>query len=81
MKHSPNKQRTAMKALKKKNSNHQNNNLVADCPNGELAHDQIALAAYSIWEQEGRPQGREVDHWLRAENLLRQAGKQAALRA
>jgi len=67
-----------MKAQKKKNSNHQNNSPVADCPTGELARDEIALAAYWIWEQEGRPQGRNVDHRLRAEILLRQAGKQAA---
>lgn len=23
--------------------------------------------AYSIWEAEGRPEGRDVDHWLQAE--------------
>jgi len=28
---------------------------------------QIRERAYSIWEQEGRPQGRDVDHRLRAE--------------
>lgn len=24
-------------------------------------------AAYKIWEAEGRPQGKELEHWLRAE--------------
>ena len=28
---------------------------------------QIRERAYSIWEQEGRPHGREMDHRLRAE--------------
>ena len=26
----------------------------------------IRERAYAIWEQEGRPQGREWDHWVRA---------------
>jgi len=32
---------------------------------------EIALAAYYIWEKEGHPQGRELDHWLRAEHTVR----------
>ncbi|HLJ20034.1 MAG TPA: DUF2934 domain-containing protein [Stellaceae bacterium] len=28
---------------------------------------EIARRAYNIWEDEGRPSGRELDHWLRAE--------------
>jgi hypothetical protein len=32
---------------------------------------EIATAAYYIWEKEGRPQGRELDHWLRAEHNVR----------
>jgi hypothetical protein len=30
-------------------------------------HGEIAERAYSIWEGEGRPSGRDLDHWLRAE--------------
>jgi hypothetical protein len=30
----------------------------------------IRLRAYEIWENEGRPLGREHDHWLRAETEL-----------
>jgi hypothetical protein len=30
-------------------------------------HQEIAAAAYSIWEQQGRPAGRDVEHWLQAE--------------
>ena len=26
--------------------------------------------AYQIWEAEGRPQGRDFDHWVRAEREL-----------
>jgi len=29
---------------------------------------EIARRAYAIWEIEGRPTGRELDHWLRAES-------------
>ncbi len=29
--------------------------------------DSIARRAFEIWEAEGRPEGREVEHWLRAE--------------
>lgn len=33
-------------------------------------HADIATRAYHIWEQEGRPHGRDFDHWLRAEQEL-----------
>ena len=32
-------------------------------------HD-IQVCAYCIWEQEGRPEGRALDHWLQAELQL-----------
>lgn len=32
--------------------------------------DDIARLAYAIWEQEGRPLGRDQQHWLEAERLL-----------
>ncbi|HEY2704020.1 MAG TPA: DUF2934 domain-containing protein [Candidatus Dormibacteraeota bacterium] len=28
--------------------------------------ERIRSRAYELWEAEGRPEGREVDHWLRA---------------
>ncbi|HVS43662.1 MAG TPA: DUF2934 domain-containing protein [Candidatus Dormibacteraeota bacterium] len=28
--------------------------------------ERIRTRAYELWEGEGRPEGREVDHWLRA---------------
>lgn len=36
----------------------------------EALHARIALEAYRIWEQEGRPQGRERDHWNIAEEFV-----------
>jgi hypothetical protein len=33
-------------------------------------HAEIARRAYAIWEREGRPNGGELDHWLRAEAEL-----------
>lgn len=40
-----------------------------------LPHDEIAFAAYCLWEQEGRPQQHDWDHWFRAERLLQQAAQ------
>jgi hypothetical protein len=37
---------------------------------GTISHPEIAERAYQIYEFEGRPDGRALDHWLRAETLL-----------
>ena len=34
------------------------------------SHEAIRERAYVIWEREGRPQGRELEHWLQAESEL-----------
>lgn len=39
-------------------------------PNAQPTMNEIAACAHSIWENEGRPQGREVAHWLQAEQQL-----------
>jgi hypothetical protein len=31
---------------------------------------EIEQRAYAMWEQEGRPHGRNLDHWLTAEKEL-----------
>jgi hypothetical protein len=31
---------------------------------------RIQLRAYQIWEQEGRPHGRELEHWRQAEQQI-----------
>jgi hypothetical protein len=33
--------------------------------------EMIRLAAYWLWLGEGRPDGRALDHWLRAEQLVK----------
>ncbi len=38
----------------------------------EITNELIAARAYTIWEQQGRPQGRERDNWLLAESQLKQ---------
>ncbi len=44
--------------------------------------EEVARIAYSLWEQEGRPSGRDQEHWLKAEAQLRavaaEAGKKQA---
>ncbi len=37
------------------------------------AHDEISRRARAIWEERGRPDGRDLEHWLDAERQLRQA--------
>jgi hypothetical protein len=32
--------------------------------------DQLRSRAYQIWVREGRPQGRDLEHWLEAEREL-----------
>jgi hypothetical protein len=41
----------------------------------------IARRAYAIWEEEGQPRGRDLDHWLRAEDefYATQRARRAAL--
>ncbi len=33
-------------------------------------HDIIALVAHQLWDAEGRPSGRDLDHWLEAERQV-----------
>ena len=39
-------------------------------PAGTSANDEIARVAYAIWEAEGRPEGRDHEHWMRARQLV-----------
>lgn len=37
------------------------------------SEETIRMRAYLIWEREGRPHGRDIDHWLQAQvELLRE---------
>ena len=40
-----------------------------------VSEAEIGLRAYHIWEAEGKPAGKDFDHWLRAEAEL--AGRAA----
>ena len=31
-----------------------------------MSDEEVREAAYFIWEREGRPEGRALDHWARA---------------
>src|SRR5438477_4337308 len=31
-----------------------------------VSHDQISRRAHAIWEEEGRPEGKAEEHWMRA---------------
>lgn len=43
-----------------------------------LNQQDISNRAREIWEQSGRPEGRELEHWLQAERELAQAAASAA---
>lgn len=48
-------------------------NLSVSLPNrtpGLPLRDEIAQRAYELWEHNGCPEGRDVDHWLTAEREL-----------
>lgn len=55
--------------------------LLTNGPSGEPTHDEIALCAYSLWEEQGHPENREVEIWLQAETQLRQSQNQQGVRA
>ncbi|HTN71212.1 MAG TPA: DUF2934 domain-containing protein [Methylomirabilota bacterium] len=38
-------------------------------------HQEIAQLAHQIWEQRGRPDGCDLDHWLEAERQMLSMGK------
>ena len=42
-------------------------------------HEDISKRAREIWEREGRPEGRDKEHWLQAEaELQREQGSNSA---
>ena len=40
----------------------------------------VVRRAYELWEQAGRPEGRDQEFYLQAEQELRDAGKSSPLR-
>ena len=47
-------------------------------PHHALTPEEIAACAYEIYEREGRPEGRDFDHWLAAEAQLSAQRTQSA---
>ncbi len=47
---------------------------------GARFEDEISALARRYYEDEGRPEGRSLDHWLRAENELRRQSSSKPLR-
>src|SRR5258707_3766444 len=48
---------------------------------GMSRQDRIRERAYQLWEQAGRPAGRDLEHWARAEAELRVAPPAAPMPA
>jgi general stress protein YciG len=42
---------------------------------------RVRMRAYLIWEREGRPEGKELEHWLAAEREISKEQDAAGLRA
>ncbi len=42
---------------------------------------RVRLHAYLIWEREGRPEGRDAEHWRQAEHEVAQEEDAAGLQA
>ncbi|MFN7138156.1 MAG: DUF2934 domain-containing protein [Limisphaerales bacterium] len=39
-----------------------------------ITYEKICKRAYEIWEREGKPEGKEQEHWFQAECELREEG-------
>jgi hypothetical protein len=46
--------------------------VIADQSGGEAPDrdERIKRRAYEIWEREGRPSGRDIEHWQQAEDEI-----------
>jgi len=47
-------------------------------PEQQPSQEDVAIRAWEIWEQEGRPEGRSAEHWNRAQEELRGGGSGSA---
>jgi hypothetical protein len=52
------------------NDNSSSSNSSTSAPHHGLTAEAISRRAYEIWEKEGRPESRDLHHWLRAEQEL-----------
>lgn len=44
----------------------------------DMNKQEIAERAYQLWETEGRPYGRDLDHWFQAETELNRTSTKSA---
>jgi Protein of unknown function (DUF2934) len=44
----------------------------------EVTKESIASRAFTLWEQAGRPHGRDLEFWSQAENQLKQNAQSVA---
>jgi len=49
--------------------------------NNDIDYEKVALRAYHIWNDAGRPDGRHQEHWLQAEAEIREQLNAAASKA
>lgn len=45
----------------------------------ESTEDEIGKRAYELWEENGRPEGRQDEFWHQAEQELRNKGRSGPL--
>lgn len=50
-----------------------------DQESAEPTDEEIALAAYRIWLQEGSPHGRDKEHWVKAREQLKKTKDKSAV--
>jgi hypothetical protein len=44
-----------------------------------VTEEEIRALAYSIWEQEGHPEGKHEEHYLRAKQILEEKEKTGSI--
>ncbi len=40
-------------------------------------YSEIATRAYQLYEQDGRPNGKDLEHWFRAEEMIARESEQS----
>ena len=45
----------------------------------ERRRKEIEARAHALWEQEGKPHGKHLEHWLRAQRLVDAATAEAVV--
>lgn len=46
-----------------------------------ISDDSIRTAAYYLWEQQGRPEGLDFEHWVKAKEMAAKTVKKAPKKA